>query len=364
VTAPLVKHGRLARLVAALAAALACIVAPAHAAAPPGFFGTVAITPLDNDDFSRMDSIGSDTLRFLMPWSSIQHTRNGGYDWSGPDAMVVRAQKSGTRLLPILIGTPKFLAPCGSRSCSVRLPVYKSKQRNAWQDFLQAAVKRYEPGGVFWQQHPFLLPQNPITDWQVWNEENNDNVHAKPKDYAKLVEISDEAIKATDPGANLVLGGLAGNVSNGHPHPTAQAYLDDLYKFMPKSSFDEVALHPYAQTVSDVAGEIKGVRRAMQKHHDANRRLLITEIGWGSGAPKEQHEFVLTPKGQKQRLLQSFKLLLAHRSQWHLAGVYWFDWRDPAPGKGLCGFCYSSGLLKHSGTAKPSFEAFKHFVSP
>ena len=217
--------------------------------------------------------------------------------------MVVRAQKTGTRLLPILIGTPRFLAPCGSRSCSVRLPVYKQKQRNAWQDFLQAAVARYEPGGVFWQQHPFLLPQNPITDWQIWNEENNDNVHAKPKDYAKLVEISDEAIKATDPSANLVLGGLAGNVSSGHPHPTAQAYLDDLYKFVPKSSFDEVALHPYAQKVSDVAGEIKGVRRAMQKHHDANRRLLITEIGWGSGAPKEQHDFVLTPKGQKQRLL-------------------------------------------------------------
>ena len=114
-----------------------------------------------------------------------------------------------------------------------------------------------------------------------------------------------------------------------------------------------MALHPYAQNVSDVAREIKGVRRAMQKHHDANRRLLITEIGWGSGAPKEQHDFVLTPKGQKQRLLQSFKLLLAHRSQWHLAGVYWFDWRDPAPGKGLCGFCYSSGLLKHNGKAKP-----------
>jgi hypothetical protein len=363
--APAAKGRRLARLMLASLLVAACVAVPARAAAPPGFFGTVSITPLTTADYARMQNVGSTTLRFLVPWSSIQPQAGDEYHWGSLDAAVTEAANHGIQLLPILISTPKHIASCGSRDCRIRIPVYTKEQRGAWHDFLTAAVQRYGPGGTFWTDplHPErLLILDPITHWQIWNEENNTNVHAKPRDYAKLIKISHNAIKAVDPDGAVVLGGLAGNVSGGHPHPTAQDYLDDIYKFAPKSSFDDVALHPYADQVKDVSREIKAVRRVMLRHHDGSKGLMITEIGWGSGAPKEQHEFVLTPKGQKQRLLQSFKLLLAHRSQWHLAGVYWFDWRDPAPGTGLCGFCYSSGLLKHSGHEKPAFEAFKRFT--
>jgi polysaccharide biosynthesis protein PslG len=352
------------RLLVASAAILACIAAPVGAKAPPGFFGTVSITSLDTADYYRMENIGATRLRFLMLWNGIHPTHHGDYNWAGPDAIVSNAASHGIQLLPIMIGTPSYLSGCSSRDCAVRLPVYSKAQRSSWEHFVRAAVRRYGPDGTFWDPSDPSLPYDPIRSWQIWNEENNANLHAKPKDYAKLVKISDDTIKAVDPHANVVLGGLAGNVSSGHPHPTAQAYLDDLYNHGAKSSFEQVALHPYAQKVKDVAHEIKAVRGVMRHHHDGSRRLLITEIGWGSGAPREQHEFVLTPKGQKRRLTQSFKLLLAHRTQWHLGGVYWFDWRDPAHGKDLCGFCYSSGLLKHNGGQKPAFQAFKHFTSP
>ena len=66
------KRGRLARLIVASVAVLACVAAPARAAAPPGFFGTVSITPLDNDDFSRMDNIGS--THTPLPHAVEQHS--------------------------------------------------------------------------------------------------------------------------------------------------------------------------------------------------------------------------------------------------------------------------------------------------
>ncbi len=352
---------RFRRLVLASAVVLACVAAPVRAAAPPGFFGTVTITSLGNDDYFRMEHVGSTRLRFLMLWNGIDRTRHGAYDWNGPDAIVSNAAQHGIQLLPILIGTPSYLSGCASRSCSVRIPVHSKAKRNAWQRFVEAAVRRYGPGGTFWAANPDL-PSDPIRTWQIWNEENNASLHAKPKDYAKLLQISDKTIKAVDPTARVVLGGLAGNVSSGHPHATAEDYLGDLYKHGAKSSFDDVALHPYAQKVHDVGREIKAVRKVMGQHHAGSRPLLITEIGWGSGAPKEHHQFVLTPKGQKKRLQQSFKLLVSHRRKWHLGGVYWFDWRDPARGTGLCGFCYSSGLLKHNGGAKPALNAFKQFT--
>jgi hypothetical protein len=45
--------------------------------------------------------------------------------------------------------------------------------------------------------------------------------------------------------------------------------------------------------------------------------------------------------------------------------VFWFDWRDPAPGSVVakaCSFC-GSGALNYLGVPKPSYQNFKDFVA-
>ena len=99
------------------------------------------------------------------------------------------------------------------------------------------------------------LPYLPIRAWQIWNEENatyfTDRVSVSG--YASLLKISSRTIKAADPGATVVIGGLYGRPKL--PNTLyATGFLKRLYKVKGiKSSFDAVALHPYALDVMDHA---------------------------------------------------------------------------------------------------------------
>ena len=51
------------------------------------------------------------------------------------------------------------------------VPPRTAETRTAFGDFAAAAVRRYGPGGSFWDQHR-ALPYRPIETWQLWNEPN------------------------------------------------------------------------------------------------------------------------------------------------------------------------------------------------
>lgn len=357
------RGARSLRLSIATVAAVLAVASGAAAKVPGNFFGVVTQTSLSKGDFQRMSNAKVGTLRFTMLWSSIQRNRNGSYGWGYVDSVVRHAARRGIHLLPVLFGTPAFATNsyCESRSCSVRLPVKTKLQRNSWRQFVRAAVTRYGPGGAFWAENPYV-PVHPIERWQIWNEENNARLKAPPGQYATLLGITRDAMTDVDPKSKLVLGGLAGNVTPGHKHTTAWDYLAGIYKKGSKSTFSAVALHPYSDRIGGVKHQIERMRRVMRRHGDSKKSLDVTEIGWGSGRPQVHHQFVKTPKGQKKRLKQSFKLVRDHRKQWSIGGIDWFSWKDPAQGKGLCGFCYSAGLLTHHNKPKPALSAFEHFT--
>jgi hypothetical protein len=50
------------------------------------------------------------------------------------------------------------------------------------------------------------------------------------------------------------------------------------------------------------------------------------------------------------------------RRRWHLAGAYWYTWRDEAAADRNCSFCQGAGLLRLEGTAKPSWWAYRRVV--
>src|SRR5882672_8591588 len=180
--------------------------------APRGFFGIGPQTLLGDKDVEYMKAGGIESIRWPLPWSGIQPTKNGGYNWEGFDQVVEVAARHGLTVLPFIYSTPSWIA----RKYTT-LPINNAKARSAWTAFLQAAVKRYGPGGEFWTQHApgvqyasVISQPVPIRSWQVWNEANffYFAYPASPQRYAKLIQISSPAIKQVDPGAKVILTGL------------------------------------------------------------------------------------------------------------------------------------------------------------
>ena len=203
---------------------------------PQGFFGIAPQTPLTEADTRYMTAGGIESVRVGVPWSGIQPTANGGYQWGGLDQTVATATRAGLRILPFVYGTPHWLTPNWRT-----LPVANAKQRAAWSAFLQAAVRRYGPGGEFWAEHsheginyePAIPTPTPIRDWQIWNEANffYSAYPVSPGRYAKLVEISSRAIKEVDPRAKMILAGLFGKpTARGARGMPAARFLSDLYR--------------------------------------------------------------------------------------------------------------------------------------
>jgi hypothetical protein len=90
-------------------------------------------------------------------------------------------------------------------------PIDSAADRQAWRDFLKAAVARYGPGGSYWasryhQQYGAGATSLPVQSWQIWNEPNlkkyfsaGQTDQQSAERYATLLQISHDAIKSQDP---------------------------------------------------------------------------------------------------------------------------------------------------------------------
>ncbi len=345
---------------------------PSHVTVPTGFFGIAPQTAPGEADFRYMSAGGIESVRVPVAWSEVQPTANGGYHWEGLDQTVALAARSGVRVLPFFYYTPSWVA-----AKPTTLPVRNAKQRSAWRKLLTAAVQRYGPGGTFWTEHATerrvegtegvyyeeALPrQLPIRTWQIWNEVNffYFAYPVSPGLYAQLVKLSSQAIKAADPGAQVVLSGLFGKPgAKGLRGMPAATFLERLYRVPGiKSYFDGVSLHPYAVDTEVLEEMVEGIHEVIVANHD-RVGLYITEMGWGSQNDFRQVAFEQGPAGQARELRGAYGFLIENQRRLALRQVYWFSWKD-APGS--CNFCDSVGLFHAGARFKPK-PAWRAFVS-
>jgi putative glycosyl hydrolase len=355
---------RLALALAALAVSLCG--APAAWAARTEFFGIAQGPSLDATDRQGMQAARIQTDRLLLTWRVVEPSRNT-YRWATTDLTVGGLASRGIRSVPFVWGSPSWV---GTGNIA-RPPLDDSADKQAWKDFLAAAVSRYGPGGSYWanggkydQQFGASATPQPIQSWQIWNEPNLKRYFAPSPSagkYAELLRISRNAIKSADPQAQIVLAGLFtdGDVK-------ASTFLNNLYAVSgAKANFDAAALHPYGCNLDQTRDGIVKFRDAMTNHGDGATPLWITEFAWGSGPPdqfcKNKRE-----TGQRDLLISSFNLILQNRTAWNLQRLYWFLWRDPASGSDyaqFCSICGTAGLLRNDRTKKPAYNAFTGFTA-
>ncbi len=364
--------GRARALTATFALAIALFGATAAVAEalPSNFWGAVPQAIPTAEQFQRLRRGGVHSVRIPIVWGAVQPTKDGALDWSADDALVAGAATAGIEVLPFITGAPTWAVPAAVVGDGVsvprNLPVKTGAQRSAWASFLAQAVARYGPNGTFWAENP-TVPRHPIRTWQVWNEENFKYFVARPNpaEYGKLVEGSYAAIKAADPGAKVLLGGMFADPKESEgKSPTnyfATDFLAQMYKRTPgiKSKFNGVALHPYAGHYQSLTPEIEEVRKVLKQNHDAGKGLWITELGWSSEHPSHGDAFAKGLNGQAAQLKGAFTLLRRNQRKWRIQQVYWFSVDDQAES---CNFCDGSGLFGPGFKAKPAWKAYVRFA--
>jgi hypothetical protein len=182
----------------------------------------------------------------------------------------------------------------------------------------RALAARYVPGGPFWREHPDL-PVEPVEDFEIWNEPNFGAFwcpHPDPARYAPLLGRSAAAIHSVDPGAKVMLGGLAGfrrsqHAPGGSTELSPGDFLTALVHARPslRRAVDVVGVHSYERTPRQVMRDVRADRAALRRVGMGSVPMSLNETGWytaGLGATAPVSE------GQRARYLRSITASIAH----------------------------------------------------
>lgn len=320
---------RFLALVAAAGALMA--ITPAAGAAPRkvprGFFGvmfdSVALRASQaslESQFELMAGAGVETIRVGFVWEFLQPLEDSEFDFAYTDKYVSLAARHGIEVLPVMLFAPPWARVVPGR-------LYSPPKHEPYAGFLRASIRRYGPKGSFWADNP-SVPRRPIRDWQVWNEPNTTvfwdaepgSALGWPRGYGSLLRASNRAIKAADPGARTVAGGLVGET---------WVELRRLYRVAGKRSFDVAAAHVYPQTEERVLGALRLTRRAMLDNGDRAGRLFLTETSFPASLGKVKpiaDQRQETKDGMATRLQKLFGLLATKRKALNLDKVFWYTW--------------------------------------
>jgi len=272
-----------------LAAVIAFLPASALAAgpAPDQFYG---VNPGDlfklpqsqwDGQLQAIADDGVQVVRMGAWWSDLEPAppTNGvhGYSWSDIDKQVVALARHNLQWEPLL---------CFSATWGSTIPGDYSGAPDGTKNFASfaaALVQRYGPGGSFWAEHP-ELPAQPVTAYEVWNEENA-KVYwhpSTPEDYADLYAATRSAIHGVDPNARVVVGGLAAADTSSVLAPAD--FLRKMVAHRPdlKGNMDAIALHPYARDPQGVYSKIAQFRHDLDAIVGPGIPIELTEIGWST----------------------------------------------------------------------------------
>lgn len=220
---------------------------------------------------ARTDSLWEATEP--APPRSGRHT----YDWSFDDHIAADLAAAGLRWQPIIDYTAGWAESVPGQEHS------PPTSDAAYAAYAGAFAARYGTGGTFWRAHP-RLPALPVETYEIWNEPDNHIFwypRADPASYAALYHAAHDAIRAAQPQARVIVGGL-----------------DDVVPFVPamlaadpglRTAIDGVGIHPYAADPGAVLAKVIGARVALGTAGLGATPLYVTEVGWTTspaGAPQ------------------------------------------------------------------------------
>jgi hypothetical protein len=264
-------------------------------------------------EFDLMAAMRVTWVRADFDWSAIEANRRH-FDWSYPDAIVKEASARRMSVLGILSHTPAWARPAGTTSST------PPQQVSDFADFGRAAATRYGPLGVH--------------SWEIWNEPNINDFWQPAPDanrYGELFRAVVPAVRAVDPVATLLIGGLTRGTDTANGSRISQiTFVERLYGNGTAQVADAIAIHPYSfpslpsQTNTTVVGgfdDVPGLHEVMRRHGEGRKKVWITEFGAPTGTASD----AVSEIDQAIAVMQARRLV----QKWSWAGpLIYFELRD------------------------------------
>ena len=304
------------------------------------------LAPQDREtEIALAKAAGVGMIGLDFHWGDIE-PEQGVYHWENTDEIVRLARKYDLRLVPMLLYTPRWAASLPFATMDYqRIPPLEEA---LYRDFVYEVVNRYKPYGVL----PATYDGWGITDWVMWNEPNVQQAGKQPLPgnfwfgsldaYIQLLRAGYEGAHAADPDCNVLNGGLAdvawkpgeadlATAVERLYHPNGDGNSDD----GGRPYFDTLNVHTYQEGESSAKWyqeRIEAVQRIMLRYGDADKKIWVTETGYGSynaadvrdPAVLESTQY-LNEDQQAEAIHTVFETLAAYPQ---VERVFWWSLRD------------------------------------
>ncbi|MBA3532512.1 MAG: cellulase family glycosylhydrolase [Ardenticatenales bacterium] len=241
-------------------------------------------------DLNLLVDAGFNWVKQDFPWREIEGAQKGHFDFTRTDTIVEMAyDRFGLNILARVDRQPGWAT--GGR-CAEGVAMGPPDDLQDYADFLTALATRYK---------------GKIAAYAIWNEPNLAREWCdeapSPEEYAELLQVAYDAIKAVDPDAIIISAGLS---PTGGPMPVAMEdteFLDRLYeaaggsldgyadvvgahapgfKAPPEMSPDEVMEEPevYGHGRYFTFRRVEELHAVMEEYGDTERQVAILEMGW------------------------------------------------------------------------------------
>lgn len=265
---------------------------------------------------------GAGWSRVRVEWEIIEHNepmlgQPPDYRWAWHDAKLRLVAEAGVRLIGTVVDAPDWAAsvPCG--------PIYPERL-DEFARFLTDLVNHYK-GPPYYIRHWELLNEPDYdgsegyeTGWSCWGND--------PDRYAQMLAIAYPAIKAADPEATVIMGGLAYDRFTEYGGPFLRYFPDEVMQNGGGAFIDALNLHyfpdfhdewerwtsgnpptcgivddgvgtPYEAWGIDLIAKTKHLRNRMHTCFGVDKPVWVTEIGEhgfaGASSLAEQARYVI-----------------------------------------------------------------------
>ena len=203
-------------------------------------------------EIRRCCEAGFQMMRTDISYGSAMREGEGAL--ARQDELVRRLGERGIALLAVLEGYDNEIPP------ALR-PLHRHPE--AWRKYVRKVARHF---------------RGRIRHYEIWNEQDGGfwKPHPDAAQYVPLLKIAYEEIKAADPEAVVVAGGLCyWNAS----------YLSEMYRAGAKGYFDVAAVHPYGyapESNSRTARQMAAFLQVLADNGEPDKPIWITECGGSS----------------------------------------------------------------------------------
>jgi hypothetical protein len=308
----------------------------------------------------QLSETGTRWVRVPIRWQNIEpvKTTPPTYNWGATDNMVrTLAEIPGMNVILTLEDNPVWAAEFGEKGANG--PILASEMAR-FRMFVQTAVERYDGDGFN------DAPGSPIVRyWEFYNEPDNYSLpwNVKwgpyPAKYADMLKNAYPSVKAANPNAQVVFGGIAYDWFIDEGGAFHREFLDGVLQNGAGPYFDVFNYHVYPAFGWGENGgpglyEKSNFLRQKLAGYGLYKPMFITEAGWHSNAVTSG-ELPSTPSLQARYVVILFTQSIAADVD---VMIWWLLHDVGAP------YPFDNGLIMNDGpgTRKKAFFVYQHTV--